>query len=70
MLEYRAQKEAVKKGFTPMEKKKKYYISLFKSTNPEEKFIYTSCAHETLADLELADPSDRPEFIQIVEIEI
>lgn len=70
MLEYRAREEVVKKGIIRMEVKKKYYISLFENTDPNGKFLYTSCAHETLEDLEFVDPSDREGFIKIIEIEV
>ena len=59
-----------KKDLIAMEPKKKYYISLFENTNPKENFLYTSCAHPSLEDLELADPSDREGFVKIVEIEV
>lgn len=70
MIEYRAIEMVTKKEIIRMEVKKKYYISLFENTNPTEKFLYTSCAHATLEDLELADPSDREGFLRIVEIEV
>lgn len=70
MINYTVNNMQFKKDLIAMEPKKKYYISLFESTNPKENFLYTSCAHLSLEDLELADPSDREGFVKIVEIEV
>lgn len=51
--------------------KKKFYINLFECESPSKKTVLlTSCAYESLDDLEFCDPSSNEGFIKMIEIEV